>query len=63
LPNNFVISGTGGGTIGITYTADGEKLTKTMPTAAQTKQYVSGIEYTGINLEAIYHSEGRCTKI
>jgi RHS repeat-associated protein len=61
LPNNFVISGTGGGTIGITYTADGEKLTKVRESTAATQQYCGGIEYTGSALTAIYHSEGRCT--
>jgi hypothetical protein len=44
----------------MTYTADGEKLTKTV-TGGATKNYVAGIEYTGANLEAIYHGEGRCT--
>jgi RHS repeat-associated protein len=43
----------------MTYTADGEKLSKAA--GANTKNYVSGIEYTGANLEAIYHGEGRLT--
>jgi RHS repeat-associated protein len=43
----------------MTYTADGEKLTKAA--GATVKNYVSGIEYTGANLEAIYHGEGRLT--
>jgi len=29
--------------------------------AAGTRNYVSGIEYLGANLDAIYHAEGRCT--
>ncbi len=56
LPQSFTLPG---GTITMTYTADGEKLTKTA--GATTKNYVSGIEYSGANLEAIYFSEGRCT--
>jgi hypothetical protein len=43
----------------LTYTADGEKLTKV--SGGQTRNYVAGIEYLGGNLEAIYHAEGRCT--
>ncbi|MCK6694522.1 MAG: hypothetical protein L6Q97_20790 [Thermoanaerobaculia bacterium] len=43
----------------LTYTADGEKLTKLA--GGVTKNYVAGIEYAGANLEAIYHAEGRCT--
>jgi RHS repeat-associated protein len=58
LPSSFVIAGASGGTITLTYTADGEKLTKV---GTATKQYVSGIEYTGAALEAMYFSEGRCT--
>lgn len=46
--------------ITITYAADGTKLTKTV-TGGTTKNYVSGIEYAGINVEAIYHAEGRLT--
>ena len=57
LPNNVVK--TTGGTIGLSYTADGEKLSKTA--GGVTRNYVSGIEYNGANLEAIYHKEGRCT--
>ncbi len=53
------ISNTGGSDITLTYTADGEKLTKV--SSAGTRSYVSGIEYLGANLEAIYHGEGRCT--
>jgi hypothetical protein len=56
LPQSFVLPV---GTITMTYTADGEKLTKAA--GANTKNYVSGIEYTGANLEAIYHGEGRLT--
>lgn len=47
--------------ITMTYTADGEKLTKALTGGGATKSYVSGIEYSGTNLEAIYFSEGRCT--
>jgi len=50
----------GSNVITMTYTADGEKLTKAI-TGGATKNYVSGIEYSGSNLEAIYFSEGRCT--
>jgi RHS repeat-associated protein len=57
LPN--YITNPGGSEITITYTADGEKLTKTTPT--ETRNYVSGIEYLGNALDAIYHGEGRCT--
>jgi RHS repeat-associated protein len=56
LPQSFILPG---GTITMTYTADGEKLSKAA--GANTKNYVSGIEYTGANLEAIYHGEGRLT--
>jgi RHS repeat-associated protein len=42
----------------MTYTADGEKLTKS--SSLGVKNYVSGIEYKGAALEAIYTSEGRC---
>jgi hypothetical protein len=56
LPQSFVLPV---GTITMTYTADGEKLTKAA--GATVKNYVSGIEYTGANLEAIYHGEGRLT--
>jgi RHS repeat-associated protein len=57
LPN--YITNPGGSEITITYTADGEKLSKTSPT--ETRNYVSGIEYLGNALDAIYHREGRCT--
>ncbi|HLP96411.1 MAG TPA: DUF4329 domain-containing protein [Saprospiraceae bacterium] len=57
LPN--YITNPGGSEITITYTADGEKLSKTSPT--ETRNYVSGIEYLGNALDAIYHGEGRCT--
>ena len=57
LPN-FIVD-PGGAEITLTYTADGEKLTKLSP--AGTQNYVSGIEYLGNALDAIYHSEGRCT--
>ncbi|HAD12729.1 MAG TPA: hypothetical protein DCF33_09860, partial [Saprospirales bacterium] len=53
------ITNPGGSEITITYTADGEKLSKTSPT--ETRNYVSGIEYLGNALDAIYHGEGRCT--
>ncbi len=53
------ISDAGGADMTITYTADGEKLSKV--SSAGTRNYVSGIEYLGSALEAIYHSEGRCT--
>ncbi|MDO8366820.1 MAG: RHS repeat-associated core domain-containing protein [Saprospiraceae bacterium] len=45
----------------LTYTADGEKLTKAVTGGGATKSYVSGIEYSGTGLEAIYFLEGRCT--
>jgi RHS repeat-associated protein len=51
----------GADVITMTYTADGEKLTKALTGGGATKSYVSGIEYSGTNLEAIYFSEGRCT--
>lgn len=57
LPN--YITNTGGAEITLTYTAYGEKLTKV--STAGTRNYVSGIEYLGANLDAIYHAEGRCT--
>ena len=57
LPN-FIVD-PGGAEITLTYTADGEKLTKLSP--AGTQNYLSGIEYFGNALDAIYHSEGRCT--
>lgn len=53
------ITNPGGADITLTYTADGEKLTKV--SSAGTRSYVSGIEYLNTNLEAIYHLEGRCT--
>jgi RHS repeat-associated protein len=57
LPN--YITNPGGSEITVTYTADGEKLTKVSP--AGTRSYISGIEYLGTGLDAIYHAEGRCT--
>jgi len=57
LPN--YITNPGGSEITVTYTADGEKLTKISP--AGTRSYISGIEYLGTTLDAIYHAEGRCT--
>jgi RHS repeat-associated protein len=57
LPNSFAFDS--GSEITIVYSADGTKLSKTA--GAITKNYVSGIEYTGATLEAIYHAEGRCT--
>jgi RHS repeat-associated protein len=51
----------GANVITLTYTADGEKLTKALSGGGATKSYVSGIEYSGTSLEAIYFSEGRCT--
>jgi RHS repeat-associated protein len=51
----------GADVITMTYTADGEKLTKALTGGGATKSYVSGIEYSGTNLEAIYFSDGRCT--
>ncbi|MBK9338826.1 MAG: RHS repeat-associated core domain-containing protein [Lewinellaceae bacterium] len=56
LPRTFT---SGANTMTVTYTADGEKLGKTV--SGVTKNYVSGIEYSGANLEAIYHADGRCT--
>jgi RHS repeat-associated protein len=56
LPTTFTVNGS---LITMTYTADGEKLAKVA--GANTKNYVSGIEYKGAALEAIYTSEGRCT--
>jgi RHS repeat-associated protein len=56
LPTTFTVNSS---LITMTYTADGEKLTKVA--GANTKNYVSGIEYKGAALEAIYTSEGRCT--
>jgi RHS repeat-associated protein len=47
--------------ITMTYTADGEKLSKAVTGGGATKNYVGGIEYAGANLEAIYFGEGRCT--
>jgi len=57
LPNSIFNSG--GADITLTYTADGEKLTKI--SIAGTRNYVAGIEYLGTCSEAIYHGEGRCT--
>ncbi len=47
--------------ITITYAADGTKLSKAVTGGGAIKNYVSGIEYSGANVEAIYHVEGRCT--
>lgn len=47
-----------------TYDANGTKLTKVTSTNGvvnTTKNYVSGIEYAGANLDAIYFAEGRLT--
>ncbi|MEZ4927927.1 MAG: DUF6443 domain-containing protein [Saprospiraceae bacterium] len=60
LPHTIIKLAKGANTITITYTADGEKLSKAT-TGGQTKSYVSGIEYSGLTLEAIYFAEGRCT--
>jgi len=57
LPNYY--SNTGGADVTLTYTADGEKLTKV--SSVGTRSYISGIEYLGTALDAIYHAEGRCT--
>ena len=52
----------GANVITLTYTADGEKLTKLVSSDPDgVKNYVSGVEYSGANLEALYFSEGRCT--
>jgi RHS repeat-associated protein len=56
LPTTFTVNSS---LITMTYTADGEKLTKS--SSLGVKNYVSGIEYKGTALEAIYTSEGRCT--
>ena len=58
LPQSFT---KGGNVITMTYTADGEKLSKAVTGGGATKNYIAGIEYSGANLEAIYFSEGRCT--
>jgi hypothetical protein len=45
-----------------TYDAAGMKLTKQLfsgATVTGTKYYVNGIEYNGINIEAVYHEDGR----
>ena len=47
--------------ITITYAADGTKLSKAVTGGGAIKNYVSGIAYSGANVEAIYHVEGRCT--
>ncbi len=49
-----------GSWIEFTYDATGRKLTKTLSTGVP-KNYVGAIEYSGANLESIYHSEGRLT--
>jgi len=46
----------------LTYTAAGEKITKFTSANSgieTTQNYVSGIEYNGTTLEAVYHEEGR----
>ncbi|MFN0016096.1 MAG: hypothetical protein ACKVU2_16255, partial [Saprospiraceae bacterium] len=43
----------------VTYTADGEKLTKAI--FGSVRNYVGGIECLGPNLDAIYRADGRCT--
>ena len=55
-----------GNTINWLYDASGNKLTKTTSAATNNvTHYLGGIEYVGtaatFNLEAIYHTEGRCT--
>ena len=57
LPNS--IYDAGDNYLTLTYTANGEKLSKTAP--GVNKNYAGGIEYSGSNLEAIYFSEGRLT--
>lgn len=47
--------------ITMAYTADGVKLSKAVTGGGATKNYLNGIEYNGVNLEAIYHKEGRLT--
>ena len=58
LPQSFT---KGANVITMTYTADGEKLSKAVTGGGATKNYIAGIEYSGANLEAIYFSEGRHT--
>jgi RHS repeat-associated protein len=58
LPQSFT---KGASVVTLTYTADGEKLSKVVTGGGAAKNYVAGIEYSGANLEAIYHGEGRCT--
>ena len=58
------ITFTGGNTITFLYDAGGNKLRKTVSgTVNYVQDYVSGIEYKGGVLEAIYHAEGRITMI
>ena len=58
------ITFTGGNTITFLYDAGGNKLRKTVSgTVNYVQDYVSGIEYKGGVLEAIYHAEGRVTTI
>jgi RHS repeat-associated protein len=48
------------------YTATGQKLRKVVTAANSTKtvyDYHNGVEYKNGNLEAIYHAEGRVTKV
>jgi len=47
------------GTISFLYDANGNKLQKTVGGISQ--DYLSGIEYSGGVIEAIYHEEGRAT--
>ena len=49
----------GANVITMTYTADGEKLTKAVTSGGAIKNYVGGTESSGASLEAIYHAEGR----
>jgi RHS repeat-associated protein len=58
LPQSFTV---GSNVLNIIYTADGEKISKNAESSSTSINYVAGIEYLGTNLEAIYHSEGRCT--
>jgi RHS repeat-associated protein len=67
LPDVFTFANvTPNNKIEIVYNAAGEKLEKQVYTGATLsthKRYVMGIEYTGANLEAIYHAEGRIVPI
>ncbi|MBL7774436.1 MAG: RHS repeat-associated core domain-containing protein, partial [Saprospiraceae bacterium] len=57
LPNS--INNAADAYITMTYTAIGEKLTRVA--GGLTRNYISGIEYSGSALSAVYHAEGRCT--